>query len=94
MLVFLLSFLAALVAFVFAVDVTRRAWAKRRLSDVLFAVSPYMFALAAFGEFAGGAFGWNAGLYKLYYFTAFPPLEILYAHAARGFLRSSSGPSC
>ncbi|RKQ84258.1 hypothetical protein [Brockia lithotrophica] len=77
-----LSLLATLVALAFAFDVTRRAWAKRRPSDALFAVSLYMFSLAAFGEFVGGSFGWSVGLYKLYYFTA----VALVAYMAAGTL--------
>jgi len=77
-----LSLLASVVALGFAFDVTRRAWTKRRLSDALFAVSLYMFALAAFGEFVGGSFGWSFGTYKLYYFTA----VALVAYMAAGTL--------
>ncbi|MBE3597039.1 MAG: hypothetical protein IMW86_08385 [Hydrogenibacillus sp.] len=82
MLLWVFPLLAMAVSLFFAFDVTRKAQKTRRLSDVLFALSLYMFAVAAFGEFYGAAFGWNPVMYKIYYF----PAIALVAYMAAGTL--------
>ena len=62
--------LAMLVSIAFAWTLSRRAIQTKRLNDILFAVSLWMFVLATYGEFYGSAFGWNPWMYKLYYFPA------------------------
>ncbi|CAM3409648.1 hypothetical protein AB1399_02495 [Hydrogenibacillus schlegelii] len=95
MALWLFPLLAVFISLFFALDVFR-AWQKRRRpSDGLFALSLFLFAAAAFGEFYGSAFGWNPVMYKIYYFpaialVAFMAAGTLYARGSnwlsRGYL--------
>ncbi|MBE3554205.1 MAG: hypothetical protein IMW85_04260 [Thermicanus sp.] len=66
----IIPLLSSLVSLFFALYETEKYWKKRKRSDLLYALSLYLFTIAAFGEFYSEAFGWQIWIYKLYYFPA------------------------
>lgn len=66
----IIPLLSSLISLFFALYEAEKYWKKRSISDLLYAISLFLFTLASFGEFYSEAFGWQTWIYKLYYFPA------------------------
>lgn len=75
----IIPLLATLISLFFALILTDKFIKRKRISDLLYSLSLYMFALASFGEFYSSAFNWFTWLYKLYYYPAISLVPIMAA---------------
>lgn len=64
-----LSLASCIVAVYFTYVLGRQFKERRRMHQLFWTAGLALFALATFGEFYGGAFGWTTPMYKLYYFS-------------------------
>lgn len=71
--------LATGIAVWFAVILGRQYAARKGLHQLWWAISMLSYACASFGEFFALAFGWNAGIYKFYYFHAISLVAVMAA---------------
>jgi hypothetical protein len=75
----IIPLVATTVSLFFAMILTGKFMEKRNLHDLIFAISLYMFTIAAFAEFYSTAFNWFTWLYKLYYFPAITLVAVMAA---------------
>jgi hypothetical protein len=59
--------LSALLSFVFAGMVLDQWWQRRHSFQLVWAIGLLWYGIATASEFLGGAFGWNTGLYRVWY---------------------------
>jgi hypothetical protein len=62
-----LPFLSALLSFVFAAMVLDQWWQRRHNFQLVWSIGLVFYGIATGCEFLGGAFGWNPGLYRVWY---------------------------
>lgn len=75
----LVAVLASLIALMFAWRLTVQYRKRKKTSLLLWAVAMGLYALAAFGEFYGLAFGMTPLIYKAYYFGAVSLVAVMAA---------------
>lgn len=90
--------LSSIISLFFTLYETERYLKSKAPADLLYALSLFLFTLAAFGEFYSEAFGWQVWIYKLYYFpaitlvafmasaTLYTRSKPLYAHLFLGYV--------
>ncbi len=62
-----LPFGSSLLSFVFAALVFDQWWQRRHSFQLVWAIGLLWYGISAGTEFLGGAFGWNGGLYRVWY---------------------------
>jgi hypothetical protein len=58
---------SSLLSFVFAAMVFDQWWQRRHAFQLVWAIGLLWYGIAAGSEFAGSAFGWSAGVYRIWY---------------------------
>ncbi|MCF6094066.1 hypothetical protein L1765_08840 [Microaerobacter geothermalis] len=73
----IIPLLATIISLFFALVLTQKYRETRKVHNLLYAISLYMFTIAAFGEFYSTAFGWTIWMYKIYYFPAITLVPVM-----------------
>ncbi len=75
----IIPLIASIISLALTYSLVKQYMIKKKTHQILYAISLFMFAIAAFSEFYAEAFGFTAFMYKLYYFSAITLVPVMAA---------------
>jgi len=84
----IIPLIASIISLALTYSLVKQYMIKKKTHQILYAISLFMFAIAAFSEFYAEAFGFTAFMYKLYYFSAITLVPVMAAGNGLYFRRN------